>query len=230
MARKNRFAPGGFVVHVTVRGVNRCRIFYSGFEKRKFLGRLALLTQAEGVEIHGYCLMNNHAHLLLRAPSQQTLSRLMLRLLPAWASFINRTHKRSGHLFQDRFHSCVLDEAHYWNALRYVDANPRKHLNAKDLASWEYSSARARLTGEPDPFVVLMMADWRARFTPASYAEFLAERPGERERRMERLLKSGLPCAEDSQIAVWEKESGRRLRLAPPGRRPKCSPKPCTPE
>jgi putative transposase len=223
MARKNRFAPGGFVVHVTARGVNRCDIFHSGFDKQKFLNRLASLTEAEGVEIHGYCLMGNHIHLLLRPSSQRALSRLMQRLLTAWAMYVNRKYNRSGHLFQGRFSSCVLDTAHYWNALRYVDANPRKHLNHEDLANWEYSSAQERLTGKPDPFVVLMLAEWRSRFDSATYAEFLLERPHEFEQRMERLMKSGLPCATEEQIRQWERETGRRLRLARPGRRPKAT-------
>lgn len=79
--------------------------------------------------------------------------------------------------------------------MRYIDLNPRAANVVKDPAEFEFSSARAHLTRQPDPFFVLMMANWRHRFSnnPRRYREFLKETPREEWKRIEQGLRSGLP-------------------------------------
>ncbi len=57
MARKLRFVIPRIPVHATARGVNRCPLFRSGFDKAKYLKRFALVAAEEQVEIHGYCVL-----------------------------------------------------------------------------------------------------------------------------------------------------------------------------
>ena len=221
MARKFRFVIPQIPVHATARGVNRCLLFRSGFDKAKYLKRFALVAAEEGVEIHGYCILDNHVHFLLVPLTAKALARLFLRVHTWWAMYFNAKYDRSGHLFQGRFHSCVLDETHYWTALRYIETNPRKHNITNDLAAFEHSSAAHRLTGQPDPFFLLMMDAWRHRFTPASYREFLEESPREQQTRLEKSLTNGLPCGHDAWIDRLQQTTSRRLRPAPPGPRPR---------
>ena len=181
MARKLRFVIPRIPVHATARGVNRCPLFRSGFDKAKYLKRFALVAAEEQVEIHGYCVLDNHVHFLLVPLTDKGLARLFLRVHTWWAMYFNAKTHRSGHLFQGRFHSCVLDETHYWTALRYIETNPRNANITHDLAAFEHSSAAHHLAARTDPFFLLMMDAWHRRFTPASYREFLEESPREQQ-------------------------------------------------
>jgi len=135
MARKLRFVIPRSPVHATARGVNRCPLFRSGFDKAKYLKRFALVAAEEQIEIHGYCVLDNHVHFLLVPLTDKALARLFLRVHTWWAMYFNAKTHRSGHLFQGRFHSCVLDETHYWTALRYIETNPRSANINNDLAA-----------------------------------------------------------------------------------------------
>jgi putative transposase len=221
MARLPRFVRAHLAVHATARGVNGCRLFRSGFDKRKYLKRFALVAEQEGVEIHGYCLLGNHVHFLLVPQSDKALARLFLRVHTWWAMYYNAKYDRTGHLFQGRFHSSVLSKSHYWAALRYIETNPRKHNLSNDLAAWEYSSAAQHLTGRPDEFIKLMMGAWHRRFTTQTYRGFLEESAYELAARLEKSLTNGLPCGPDRWVRVLAKKAKRRLHPLPPGRPPR---------
>ncbi|MCC6590378.1 MAG: hypothetical protein IT168_27040, partial [Bryobacterales bacterium] len=118
--------------------------------------------------------------------------------------------------------SCLLDSAHYFAAMRYIDLNPKAARLVSDPADFEFSSAHAHLTGQPDPAILLMMANWRHRFSddPRRYREFLQETRREEQDRIEKALRNGFPLGSDEWVAQLEQESHRRLRPAPPGRHP----------
>ncbi|MCC6586133.1 MAG: transposase [Bryobacterales bacterium] len=221
MARQKRYVRVGEPVHATARGVNRAKIFRHGFDKRKYLERFALVAEQEGVEVHGYCILDNHIHfLLVPTRSKEAVGRLFLRVHTWWAQRFNKLTQRSGHLFQSRFHSCLLDSAHYFAAMRYIDLNPKAAGIVSDPANFEFSSAHSHLTGQPDPFLVLMMENWRHRFSgdPRRYREFLNETRREEQERIEKALRSGFPLGSQDWVAQLEQESHRRLHPAPPGR------------
>ena len=221
MARQKRYVKVGEPVHATARGANRTRIFRHGFDKRKYLQRFALVAEEEGVEVHGYCIMDNHVHfLLVPTGNKLAIGRLFLRVHTWWAQHFNKVTGRSGHLFQSRFHSCVLDSAHYFDAMRYIDLNPKTARLVSNPADFPFSSAHAHLTGQPDPFLVLMMDTWRHQFSnsPRRYREFLNETRREQQQRLEKALQNGFPLGSDDWIAQLEQESHRRLHPAPPGR------------
>lgn len=221
MARQKRFVRVGEPVHATARGIDRAQIFRNGFDKGKYLERFALVAEQEGVEVHGYCIMDNHIHfLLVPTRTKESLGRLFLRVHTWWAQRCNKINDRSGHLFQSRFHSCLLDSAHYFAAMRYIDLNPKAARLVSDPARFQFSSARAHLTGQPDPFIVLMIDNWRHQFSnnPRRYREFLKETRREEQDRLEKGLRNGFPLGSADWIATLEKESNRRLHPAPPGR------------
>lgn len=228
MARKRRFVRLFLAVHATARGVNGCNLFESPEEKQEYLTRFALVAQQEDVEIHAYCILDNHVHFLLVPRKPGALARLFLRVHTWWAVVFNRRYQRQGHLFQGRFHSCVLDKAHYWAALRYIDANPRKHNLTQDLAGWKFSSARQHLTGQTDPLIPLEMGAWHRRFSLHTYREFLEESDAEAARRIETSLRNGMPCGRAIFVRRLERKANRRLHALPPGRPPKPREKPNT--
>ncbi len=126
MPRKRREISSSGIYHLVVRGVNRCRIFEDTLDYHVFLKRLKLQMEKEKIQLFAYCLMNNHAHLLIKEDLQtRNLARFTARFLSAYAHFFNKRHGRCGHLFQDRFKSKVVEDASYFmDAMVYIHNNP----------------------------------------------------------------------------------------------------------
>ena len=77
-----------------------------------------------GVRILAYCLMSNHIHLVAVPENEGSLAICMQRVHGRYAQYLNARRQRAGHLWQNRYFSCPLDEQHLWTALRYVELNP----------------------------------------------------------------------------------------------------------
>ena len=124
MPRGPRLDYPGALHHVIDRGIERRRIFRSDTDRRDFLSRLGELTIESGAGLYAWALLPNHFHRLLRTGSRP-LSRLMQQLLGDYADLFNSRHRRSGHLFQNRFKSTLIDEECYLlEVLRYIHLNP----------------------------------------------------------------------------------------------------------
>src|SRR6266498_2435192 len=124
MARPLRIEQAGGWYHITTRGNERRAIFRSDRDREHFLEVLAEMTRRFGVRLHAYVLMDNHYHLLLQL-TEPNLSRAVQWLNVSYSIWFNRRHRRSGHLFQGRFKSVVLDPIQWGLELsRYVHLNP----------------------------------------------------------------------------------------------------------
>ena len=99
--------PSAFY-HVIHRGNARENIFISDRDCEKFLEYLAKAVDRFEIKIHTYCLMTNHYHLLIETP-QANLSRAVKWINVSYAAYFNRKRGRSGHLFQGRFKSILVD-------------------------------------------------------------------------------------------------------------------------
>ena len=108
----------GALHHVIVRGIERRRIFRGDADRWLFLNRLADWVDSRA-GLYAWALMPNHAHLLLRT-GQLPLSCLMQAWLSAYSTTFNRRHRRSGHLFQNRLKSTLVEEEPYLRQLAYT--------------------------------------------------------------------------------------------------------------
>jgi putative transposase len=135
MPRSPRLDAPGTLHHVIARGIERCAIFADDTDRSDLLQRLAIVLTASRSACYAWCLMPNHFHLLWRS-GQAPLSRCLQRALGGYAGAFNRRHHRSGHLFQNRFKSTVVqDDLYLLELVRYIHLNPlRAHLVA-DLAA-----------------------------------------------------------------------------------------------
>ena len=134
MPRKSRIDAPGALQHVIARGINRRRIFRDDADKVNFLDRLGVLLKDSGIRCYAWALLDNHLHLLLRTGSVP-ISTLMRRLLTGYAVSHNLRHRRSGHLFQNRYKSILCQEEPYFLELvRYIHLNP---LRAKIVADMD---------------------------------------------------------------------------------------------
>jgi putative transposase len=133
----------GAIYHVTARGVRRSPIFTNARERRRFLAVLGETLAGFSWRCLAYCLMGNHYHLVVETPNAN-ISVGMHRLNGAYARWFNRVHDHRGHLFEDRFHSQLIErDSHLLEACRYVVLNPvRAGLVAKP-GDWAWSSYRA---------------------------------------------------------------------------------------
>jgi len=124
MARPLRVEIKNGWYHVTNRGNNRQAIYLDDRDRWHFLELLGEMVERHAVELHGYVLMGNHYHLLVRTPDAN-LSAAVQWLNVAYSIWWNRRHGRSGHVFQGRF-KAVLVEAGPWvlACSLYLHLNP----------------------------------------------------------------------------------------------------------
>lgn len=141
MPRLPRVVLPGYAHHVTQRGVRRGDVFFDDGDRALYLRHLSEQTEKFGVRILCYCLMTNHVHLLAVPSSETALARAIGEAHRRYTWQLNRRIGASGYLFQGRFASCPLDEAHLGAAARYVLLNPvRAHL-AQHAVDYRWSSA-----------------------------------------------------------------------------------------
>jgi putative transposase len=148
MPRSPRVELADSINHVTARGVGRQAMFRDDMDRRRYLHMFARVSRRKCWRSLSYCLMDNHVHLLVETP-QPNLSAGMQQFHGEYAQTFNRRHKRSGHLFEDRFHNdIVLDDPHLWNVLRYIANNPVEAGLCSSPERWPWSSHAAILAGE----------------------------------------------------------------------------------
>lgn len=106
------------------RGINRAGIFCDQGDYEHLMGLLAKVSQRYAFEVHGYVLMDNHYHLIVRVP-EGNLSRGMQWLNVSYSIWFNRRHDRVGPLFQGRFKSVPVEGGGWLYRLsQYVHLNP----------------------------------------------------------------------------------------------------------
>lgn len=92
------------IYHIMIRGANRQEIFHDDEDRLRFLDTLNKVKITSEMNVYGWCLMNNHFHLLLKEGNQD-ISIIMKRLGVSFVWYYNQKYKTTGHLFQDRFKS-----------------------------------------------------------------------------------------------------------------------------
>src|SRR6185369_9941718 len=110
--------------HVMNRGIAKRTLFESEVDIRTFLSRLACAARAGRVEVHAFCILTTHFHLLLRSP-QGRLSEALHHVQNSYSRWFNRSRKRDGPLYRARFRSKRVDSLAYrFQLVRYIDSNP----------------------------------------------------------------------------------------------------------
>ncbi len=143
MPRKARIDAAGALHHIICRGIERRKLFWTDFDRDDFLERLETVLVESGTPCYAWALMPNHFHLLLRT-GNAPIFKVMSRILSGYAGSFNRRHRRSGHLFQNRYKSILCQEDTYLLALvRYIHLNPLR----SELAATMDALDRYRFSG-----------------------------------------------------------------------------------
>lgn len=132
MARKLRVQYPGAIYHVMNRGDRREPIFHDEQDRSRFFETLGQACGKTGWQVHAWCLMANHFHLVIETP-QANLVAGMKWLLGTYTSRFNRRHRLSGHLFSGRYKALIVDgsgNGYLRTVCDYVHLNP---VRAKQL-------------------------------------------------------------------------------------------------
>ncbi len=134
------FANGNYY-HIITRGNNQQKVFFNDSDRKRFLLKLEEYSEKYNVTILCFVLMPNHVHLLLRQNTDVPISKFMQALNTSCTMYFNLKYKRSGHLFQGRFHSILVDKDEYLIQLsRYIHLNPVKAGLGKTVGNYTWSS------------------------------------------------------------------------------------------
>lgn len=148
MPRIARQAAEGPFHHVIVQGIDREKIFGSALFKSTYLKILSTFKQEYGVAIITFCIMDNHAHLLLHSPSIEQLSGFMHRVNTRYAGTYNKLKDRVGYVFRNRYTSqSVSDDSYAINCMVYIHNNPVKAGVVQNAADYTHSGLRCYLEG-----------------------------------------------------------------------------------
>ena len=140
MTRPAREKSRSGVYHVMLRGINKQTIFEDDEDKRRFLKTLLKYKEEMNFEIYGYCLMDNHVHLLLKE-NEFPVSEIIKRISASYVYWYNTKYERCGHLFQERFKSETVENAStFLRVLRYIHQNPLKAGIVTDVFFSEWTS------------------------------------------------------------------------------------------
>ncbi|HLK61868.1 MAG TPA: transposase [Bryobacteraceae bacterium] len=222
MPRFARVVVPGCWHHVTQRGNHQQTVFFDNSDRQLYLELLRDHAARHSVRITGYCLMNNHVHLLAVPEREDGLARALGRAHNDYARWINLRQRTTGHLWQNRFFSCPLDESHSWEALRYVELNPVRAGLAKSATEWRWSSARTH-AGGTDRASLLDLSAWADRWAPGTWEDALAIGISDAAllARIREATRTGRPVGSAAYVEHLEAATGRPLRPGHPGPRKK---------
>lgn len=149
MPRRLRRDEPGRWFHVMNRGIAKRPIFESARDARCFLAHLARSVRAGLVEVHAFCVMTTHFHLLVRSPDAR-LAQAMQRVQLRYARWFNRSRLRDGPVFRGRYRSVAVDSSAHWHAvLAYIERNPVEAGIVTVPSAYPYGSARRFASPRP---------------------------------------------------------------------------------
>ena len=126
MPRAARKRSGSGFYHVLIRGIGKQNIFEDDEDRQRLIDTLQRYKKELKFEIHAYCIMGNHVHMLIKDIDDK-LHLILKKVEGSYAYYFNWKYERVGHLFQDRFKSEVIeDDSYYLTVLRYIHQNPIK--------------------------------------------------------------------------------------------------------
>lgn len=152
MPRQPRYAVPDVPQHVIQRGNNRQAVFLAERDYQVYLDKLKTAADRNGCDVHAWVLMTNHVHLLVTPRKADAVSKTMQSLGRTYVAYINRTHQRTGTLWEGRYRASLIDSDHYLLACyRYIELNPVRAGMVDRPDAYRWSSYRANATGAYDP-------------------------------------------------------------------------------
>jgi len=219
MARLARIVAPGLPHHLTQRGNRRAQLFFSDADYQAYLTRVQADAARRGLVVLAYCLMPNHVHLVAIPTTETALAATLRDTHTAYAVYRNRRDGTNGHVWQGRYFSCVLDDAHLWAAIRYVERNPERAGLVTAASDYRWSSAAAHAGLRTDP----LLSPWPADppVPPEAWAAWLAGEDVDTTETLRRRTHTGRPCGAPDFLRMLAARLGRPVAPGKRGRKSK---------
>ncbi|ODS34744.1 MAG: hypothetical protein SCARUB_00004 [Candidatus Scalindua rubra] len=217
MPRIARIVATGYPHHILQRGNNREKVFVAKKDFKKYLSLLEKYSTEKDAVILAYCLMSNHIHLLVKPLGEESLFKMMQGITLCYTQYFNRKNKRTGRLWECRYHSTIIDgEKYLWAVSHYIEKNPVRAGIVKNAEDYPYSSARAHILGESN---VLLSEPLFDEGEVSSYRRFIV---GEEDKvslnDIRRQTRLGKPLGDRGFLEILSKKLSCNLDFRPKGR------------
>lgn len=127
--------------HIITQGINKSYIFENAEDIKYYINIMYKLSEQHEIKIIAYCIMNNHAHMLIETEKIKELSKYMQRLNTRYGKYYNRKYNRVGYVFRDRYKSeGIYSEEHLYNCIKYIYDNPVKAGICEKAKEYPYSN------------------------------------------------------------------------------------------
>jgi putative transposase len=154
MPRSARTVLVNYPLHIVQRGINRNRCFFGDGDYAAYLRYLGIYAGRFGCSIHAYCLMTNHVHLLVTPHAEAACALLMKNVGQCFVQRVNKALKRTGTLWEGRFHSCLVrSDSHVLACYRYIELNPVRAAMVRAPGEYPWSSYGANAHGAANGLV-----------------------------------------------------------------------------
>ena len=130
--------------HVITQGLNKSYIFDEKEDIEYYIELMERIAKKETICLLAYCIMNNHAHMLLQTDKIENLSKYMHKINSKYAKYYNNKHKRVGYVFRDRYKSeGIYSEEQLCNCINYIHNNPVKAGLCNQAKEYPYSDCNS---------------------------------------------------------------------------------------
>ena len=222
MPRKARFIALGEAHHITQRGNAKQIVFHDDRDQQKYLEYLLKYSKDNELSILAHCLMPNHVHFIAVPSKKESISKTFKDTHGAYAQYHNKRHNKTGHLWQGRFYSCILDPVHLYCAVRYIERNPVRAGFVEKPWQWEFSSTSTHLGDiKEDPFGLRKIFGFMD-ILPQEWKFYIDSAEDEKDvELLKKHTKTGRPLGEKGFIDKLENKFKINLSVRPQGRPPK---------
>ncbi len=224
MPRKPRILIDGMAVHIVQRGVDRGATFFTTEDYLLYLELLREASDLFGLQVHAYCLMTNHIHLLLTPSEAVDLSPAMKRLTQIYVQRINRLYSRSGPLWSGRYKTALVGSDNYLlSCYRYIELNPVRARMVTSPSEYPWSSYKFNVGLCPSSLITPHQAfealghDSESR--SSVYKDIFREALDRQViQQIRDATSQGVPFGDGRFVAQIEQMVGRRLKVRSVGR------------
>ncbi len=222
MPRIARVVAVGYPHHITQRGNYRQNIFSDDADRKKYISFLKKEADKYHLTILTYSLMSNHVHFIAVPEEEDSMANVFKYAHMKYSQYYNKEMETSGHLFQGRFFSCVMDERHTIACARYIEQNAVRAKMVEKPELWEWSSAKTHCgADERDELGVNKFFDYMG-YEQKEWKKFISVQADAKEvNRIRENTRKGRPLGAENFVEKLEKKLNRFLKLKPRGRQRK---------
>lgn len=219
MPRIARLIIPGYPHHITQRGNYQQVIFKDDADRRQYLFLIDNYSRKYHLDILAYCLMTNHVHFIVLPKDDNSIAETFRVVHTRYAQYFNKKIGATGHLWQGRYYSCVLDEHHLLAAARYIERNPVRIKAVKTPTDYIWSSAKSHSALSHNDIIEAGKLFKYIEIEQKLWKEFIdkGDEPDEVSTIRKHTM-TGRPLGSSAFIQTLEKKVGKRVQALPVGR------------